>query len=298
MEKQAKKITVFIGSPRKQLTYKVMEEFVEDLKAFDNIDCEYVFLKDLTLANCRGCCNCFLKGEEDCPLRDVRDLLIRTMEDSDGVVFATPNYSLNVSGIMKTFLDRLAFVFHRPRFFGRAFMGVVVQGIYGGKDIVNYLEKVGGAWGFTVGRGFCVTALEPSTPSEQKRISDAVLKAARRFHRALTRPSLPIPSFLRLMLFRLSRSSIGQCWMRPIATFATTRRRAGSNLLSTTRPASDLPKGWRGGFRIVSENGWPGSVSPKPQQSERRGSPALHIPTERVLVYNCLDKCPRCTCSA
>ncbi len=209
MEKQAKKITVFIGSPRKQLTYKVMEEFVEDLKAFDNIDCEYVFLKDLTLANCRGCCNCFLKGEEDCPLRDVRDLLIRTMEDSDGVVFATPNYSLNVSGIMKTFLDRLAFVFHRPRFFGRAFMGVVVQGIYGGKDIVNYLEKVGGAWGFTVGRGFCVTALEPSTPSEQKRISDAVLKAARRFHRALTRPSLPIPSFLRLMLFRLSRSSIG-----------------------------------------------------------------------------------------
>lgn len=109
-----------------------------------------------------------------------------------GVVFATPNYSLNVSGIMKTFLDRLAFVFHRPRFFGRAFMGVVVQGIYGG-------------------RGFCATALEPSTPSEQKRISDAVLKAARRFHQALTRPSLPVPSFLRLMLFRLSRSSIGPC---------------------------------------------------------------------------------------
>ncbi len=59
---------------------------------------------------CRGCGTCFLKDEEHCPLEDDRDLLIRRMEDSDGVVFATPNYSLQVSGIMKTFLDRLAFV--------------------------------------------------------------------------------------------------------------------------------------------------------------------------------------------
>jgi multimeric flavodoxin WrbA len=205
---KTKRITVFVGSPRKQLTYQVMQEFVEGLKAFGDVECEYVFLKDMNLSNCRGCGNCFLKGEEHCPLRDDRDLLIQKIEDSDGVVFATPNYSLNVSGIMKTFLDRLAFVFHRPRFFGKAFMGVVVQGIYGGKDVVNYLEKVGGAWGFTVGKGFYVTAFQPLTPSEQKKISEEVRKAARRFHQALTRPSLPVPSLLRLMLFRLSRSSI------------------------------------------------------------------------------------------
>lgn len=208
MREQARKITIFVGSPRKQLTYKVMEEFVEDLKAFGDIECEYAFLRDANLSNCRGCGNCFLKGEEHCPLHDDRDALIAKIERSDGVVFATPNYSLNVSGIMKTFLDRLAFVFHRPRFFGKAFMGVVVQGIYGGKDVVKYLEKVGGAWGFTVGRGCYVTAFQPLTPSEQKKISEEVQKAARRFHQALTRPSLPVPSLLRLMLFRLSRSSI------------------------------------------------------------------------------------------
>jgi multimeric flavodoxin WrbA len=205
---QARKITVFVGSPRKQLTYKVVEEFVEDLKAFGDIHCEYVFLKDVSLANCRGCFNCFDKGEEHCPLRDDRDLLIEKIESSDGVVFATPNYSLQVSGIMKTFLDRLAFVFYRPRFFGKAFMGVIVQGIYGGKDVVSYLEKVGGAWGFSVGQGFCVTAFQPLTPSEQKKISQEVGKAAKRFYQTLTRPSLPVPTFLRLMLFRLSRSSM------------------------------------------------------------------------------------------
>jgi len=208
MGEKAKRISVFVGSPRNQLTRQVVQEFVEDLKTFGDVECEYVFLKDVNLSNCRGCGSCFLKGEERCPLHDDRDVLIEKLENSGGVVFATPNYSLNVSGIMKTFLDRLAFVFHRPRFFGKAFMGVVVQGIYGGKDVVNYLEKVGGAWGFTVGRGFYVTAFQPLSPSEQKKISEEVGKAAKRFHRALTRPSLPVPSLLRLMLFRLSRSSI------------------------------------------------------------------------------------------
>ncbi|HVP18974.1 MAG TPA: flavodoxin family protein [Spirochaetia bacterium] len=197
-----------IGSPRRQLTYQVMQEFVEELKAFGDIECDIAFLKDANLADCRGCGDCFDKGEEYCPRRDDRDALIEKIENSDGVIFATPNYSLNVSGIMKTFLDRLAFVFHRPRFFGKAFMGVVVQGIYRGKDVVKYLEKVGGAWGFTVGKGLFVTAFQPLTPSEQARISQEVRKAARRFHRALTGPSLPVPSLLRLMLFRLSRSSI------------------------------------------------------------------------------------------
>ncbi len=33
------------------------------------------------------------------------------------------------------FLDRLGFVFHRPRFFGKAFTSIVAQGIYGGGKI-------------------------------------------------------------------------------------------------------------------------------------------------------------------
>jgi multimeric flavodoxin WrbA len=58
-----------------------------------------------------------MKGEEFCPLKDDRDVMIEKMTASDGVVFATPNYSFQVSALMKIFLDRLGFVFHRPRFF-------------------------------------------------------------------------------------------------------------------------------------------------------------------------------------
>ena len=36
---------------------------------------------------------CLNKGEELCPLKDDRDLLIDKMNNSDGIIFASPNYS-------------------------------------------------------------------------------------------------------------------------------------------------------------------------------------------------------------
>ena len=56
------------------------------------------------------------------------------MMASDAVVFASPNYSFQVSAIMKLFLDRLGFVFHRPRFHGKTSTSIVVQGIFGGRQ--------------------------------------------------------------------------------------------------------------------------------------------------------------------
>ena len=83
------------------------------------------------------------------------------MTASDGVVFASPNYSFQVSAILKIFLDRLGFMAHRPRFHGRTFTSLVVQGIYRGGQIVKYLEFVGRALGFNVVKGSCIRTLEP-----------------------------------------------------------------------------------------------------------------------------------------
>lgn len=205
-----KKVKIFIGSPRKQATYQAVEEFEKNLKSHGEIDCEYVFLNDYNLENCKGCKLCFLKGEEFCPLKDDRDLLLEKMNNSDGIIFATPNYSFQVTALMKTFLDRLGFVFHRPRFFGKAFTAIVVQGIFGGASIVKYLEGVGAGLGFHVAKGCCLTALEPMTALEQKKISQKIQKASARFYKELMRPMPLTPSFFRLMLFRMSRTSIMQ----------------------------------------------------------------------------------------
>ncbi len=90
-------------------------------------------------------------------MKDDRDVLIEKIMASDGVVFASPNYSFQVSAIMKAFLDRLGFAFHRPRFFGKTFTSIVTQGIYGGGKIVDYLDFVANGLGFNTVKGSCIT---------------------------------------------------------------------------------------------------------------------------------------------
>ncbi len=157
---------------------------------------------------CRGCKLCFTKGEEYCPLKDDRDVLLEKLMASDGVVFASPNYSYQVSATMKAFLDRLGFIFHRPRFFGKTFTSIVVQGIYGGRKIVKYLDFVGNGLGFNGVRGACVTALEPASEKEQRKIDRALARLSRRYHRRLMEPAYPVPALLNLMAFRMARTSM------------------------------------------------------------------------------------------
>src|SRR5512133_596235 len=112
-----KTVTAFVGSPRKGgFTYAATRQFIDDLQSFGDVQAEIVFLSECNVGVCRGCKVCFDRGEERCPLKDDRDLLIEKMMTSDGVVFASPNYSFQVSATMKVYLDRLGFVFHRPRF--------------------------------------------------------------------------------------------------------------------------------------------------------------------------------------
>ena len=202
------KITAFIGSARKKNTYNAVEKFISKLQSFGEMEYEIIFLSDYKIDTCRGCKMCFEKGEESCPLKDDRDKLIDKIINSDGVVFATPNYSFQVSALMKIFLDRLAFLFHRPRFFGKAFTNIVVQGIYGGESIVKYLDFVGNGLGFNTVKGCSLTALEPMTVKEQKKIDKILDKQSRQFYRKLIKPNYPVPSIFKLMIFRMSRTSM------------------------------------------------------------------------------------------
>jgi len=203
-----KKVTAFIGSARKKHTYGAVREFLDRLESLGGVECETVILSDYRIETCRGCKLCFEKGEEFCPLKDDRDALIEKIMASDGVVLASPNYSFQVSGIMKTFLDRLGFVFHRPRFHGKTFTSIVAQGIYGGRKIVKYLDFVGGGLGFDVVKGSCSTAFEPMTEKEQRKRDKALARQSKRFYERLHDPDLRVPSLFELMVFRMARTSM------------------------------------------------------------------------------------------
>lgn len=202
-----KKVTAFIGTESKKATYTAVQEFEKNLKQHGEIDFEYVFLSDYRLEFCRGCKLCFVKGEEYCPLKDDRDVLLGKIEPSDGVIFATPNYAYQVSARLKNFFDRTAFFHHRPKYFGKTCTAIVVQGYRGGDNILKYLSSVCGSMGFQVSKGCCTATLDPMTKLQKERLARNIKKASATFHKELLHPA-PSPSFFKLLLFRFARAYV------------------------------------------------------------------------------------------
>src|SRR5512146_1082497 len=180
-----KRVTAFVGSGHKGHTYNAVVKFLNNLQSMGDVEYEIVRLSDYRIGVCRGCRLCLDKGEETCPYKDDRDVLIEKMMASDGVVFATPNYSFQVSGLMKVFLDRLGFAFHRPRFFGKTFTSIVTEGIYGGKKILDYLDFVANGLGFNRVKGSCVNTRGPITEKQQDKIDRVLAAHARRYYAGL-----------------------------------------------------------------------------------------------------------------
>jgi multimeric flavodoxin WrbA len=141
------KILAICGSPRKGNTYSALKTIKEGVP---DIDFEIVMLKDQHFELCRGCYACILRGEEECPIKDDRDLLIQKMESADGLVAASPVYSHMITALMKNLFDRFGFYAHRPRFFNKYAMSIVTCSGYGGEHAMRYLDKGLRIFGFNL----------------------------------------------------------------------------------------------------------------------------------------------------
>ena len=65
---------------------------------------EKISLKDKTINFCKGCLACQKTGK--CAIKDDANAIVEKMHDSEVIVFATPIYYYEMSGQMKTLLDR------------------------------------------------------------------------------------------------------------------------------------------------------------------------------------------------
>ena len=102
------KITAFNGSPRAERgnTHVMVDAFLAGARAA-GAETENVFLAKKEIAPCIACYACWMKTPGKCSQRDDMDELLEKAIASDVVVFATPVYVDNVTGIMKNFMDRL-----------------------------------------------------------------------------------------------------------------------------------------------------------------------------------------------
>jgi multimeric flavodoxin WrbA len=99
------KIVIINGSPRglNGNTGQLVKVFAEAVKN-EGAEAEIVNLVDLSLQPCQGCEVCSKTGS--CVINDDVADIQGTMLAADGIVFASPNYMMNVSGHMKMFMDR------------------------------------------------------------------------------------------------------------------------------------------------------------------------------------------------
>ena len=102
-------VLIIIGSPRKGHSYRLTQQIERRLAHNADLRFEYVFLSQVNLQPCRGCYVCQSRGEQYCPIKDERGDLVKKMQQADGVIFVSPVYTGNVSGLMKNFMDRIAY---------------------------------------------------------------------------------------------------------------------------------------------------------------------------------------------
>lgn len=137
-------ITAFNGSHQKTNgnTWIMVERFLNGA-ARRGADTRQIKLAEMNLTHCRACKVCWFKTPGLCPLPDDGKELLAAYTGSDVVVFASPLYVDNVTGLMKTFFDRLIAVgdphwdmdqngesVHRPRYDKPKKLVVIMNGGY------------------------------------------------------------------------------------------------------------------------------------------------------------------------
>jgi len=141
------KILAICGSPHKGKTLKVLKWIKS---AYPNIDLKIMKLAKMNLKPCKGCDICVLNGEEFCPLKDDRTLILDQMLAADGVIFASPVYVNHISALMQSFFERLRYNSHRPQFYKKFAMVISVINDYGAKESNEYMENIVSSFGFDV----------------------------------------------------------------------------------------------------------------------------------------------------
>lgn len=106
-----KKIMVIDGGPRKNFnTAAMVQAFAEGAKE-GGAEVKVVRLYDIEYKGCMSCMACKIKDRASnvCKYRDALTPVLEEIAEADGLALASPIYFGDVTGQMRTFLERLAF---------------------------------------------------------------------------------------------------------------------------------------------------------------------------------------------
>lgn len=134
------KIIFINGSPRKNgATSKILALIESELKLNKNVEIETFHVSDLNIEFCKGCSNCYSTGK--CFIKDDCEMLSEKIARADGVVIGSPTYASNISGQLKTIIDRGHFVIEQL-LKNKQLLAVVTYENAGGIDAMKVLNKL------------------------------------------------------------------------------------------------------------------------------------------------------------
>ena len=138
-----KKVIAINGSPRKNWnTYMLLENCLAG--AHENgAEIEMVNLYDLQYKGCNSCFVCKLKGStvSKCAMKDDLEIVLQKICDSDALVLGSPIYLGNITGEMKSFMERLLFPYisyeGNPSTFGKKMNSIFFYTMNVGEDVFD-----------------------------------------------------------------------------------------------------------------------------------------------------------------
>lgn len=166
---------------------------------------ETVELSRKDVRTCRGCRICFDRGEGACPLADDVGTLSEAMARADLVVLASPVYVDDISGLMKTFLDRNAWMNHRPGLWGRLSAVVTTTGVAKSARATGVLSSALRAWGTVVAGYLCLVGGASLEPGGEEAFRPALRILAGRLAKARMSHRVERPGMAELVYFLVMR---------------------------------------------------------------------------------------------
>lgn len=207
------KALILNGSPRRGGgTAAVARRFAASLKEGlgPAASVEVLDLADLRIEACLGCRSCFDRGEDACPRKDDIPRLTLSLIETDILVLASPVYVDSMSGLMKTTLDRLAWLCHRPGLGGKlGFVFTTTGSADSGRTRASLAQALR-FWGARTAGSLCVLAGARLTPEGLEKAGPGLERAALGLAKAAREGLGKKPSFLALVIFQVQR----QAWLR------------------------------------------------------------------------------------
>lgn len=177
-------IVLINGSPRKNGATSTILKYISNQLEEKGIPTELIHVGDLNLQYCCGCCTCYQTGK--CIYTDDIEDLSHKIKSADGIVIGTPTYASNISGQLKTIIDRGHFVMEQSLYKKYA-VSIVTYENYGGRDASKILDRLMLYSGARISSSLTVKNSFSDNPLRNEKVKKHIAGQTNKFYMNLTK---------------------------------------------------------------------------------------------------------------